>query len=434
VRRAIREMSQPPASPFRRYPDFSLLLLGRFLSTVGMLTQSVTLGWQVYSVARLEHSVEYSSFLVGMIGLVQFVPMFAFVLLAGETADRYDRRKILMACCLLGCLCSASLAVNAAMEQPSLSAIFAVAALFGVGRAFTMPASASLGPMLVPREVLPRAIGWNTLAMQTGMIVGPWLGGVLCAVSVPASYATAGALYLAAGVVVWFIGGNTKPNHQGGGRLKLIAEGLSYVWSNKTVFGAISLDLFAVLLGGVTALLPVFARDVLQIGPDGFGLLRSGPAIGGGLMALALSTRPIQRDAGFWMLVSVAVYGVATIVFALSTWVMLSMVALAALGAADAVSVFVRQSLVQILTPDAMRGRVTAVSSLFISASNELGEFESGVAARFLGPVGAALFGGVGSIALTGVWAKLFPALRDAHLDTARVEMPAKPQRTSPTI
>jgi hypothetical protein len=186
------------------------------------------------------------------------------------------------------------------------------------------------------------------------------------------------------------------------------------------------LDLFAVLLGGVTALLPVFARDILHIGPDGFGLLRSGPAIGGGLMALALSTRPIQRDAGFWMLVSVASYGLATIIFAVSTWVSVSMVALAALGAADAVSVFVRQSLIQIVTPDPMRGRVTAVSSLFISASNELGEFESGVAARFLGPVGAAIFGGVGSIALTGIWARLFPALRTAHLDTVRTEMPAK--------
>lgn len=426
-------MSRAIASPFLRYPDFSLLLLGRFLSTVGMLTQSVTLGWQVYSVARLEHSVEYSSFLVGMIGLVQFVPMFAFVLLAGETADRYDRRKILIACCLLGCFCSTSLALNAGMENPSLTVIFAVAALFGVGRAFTMPASASLGPMLVPREILPRAIGWNTLAMQVGMVFGPWLGGVLCAVSVPAAYGAAGVLYLLAGIAVWFIAGNTKPEHKGGARLKLIAEGLAYVWSNKTVFGAISLDLFAVLLGGVTALLPVFARDVLHIGPDGFGLLRSGPAIGGGLMALALSTRPIQRDAGFWMLVSVAAYGLATIIFALSTWVALSMLALAALGAADAVSVFVRQSLVQIVTPDPMRGRVTAVSSLFISASNELGEFESGVAARFLGPVGAAIFGGVGSIALTGIWAKLFPALRNAHLDTARVEMPAKPKEVSST-
>jgi MFS family permease len=419
-------MSQAKELPFLRYPDFSLLLVARFLSSVAMLTQSVTLGWQVYSLARLDHSIEYSSFLVGMIGLAQFVPMFAFVLLAGETADRYDRRKILIACCALQVVCSASLALLADMERPSLVGIFAVAALFGVGRAFTMPASASMAPMLVPREVLPRAIGWNTLAMQGGMVLGPWLGGLLCAISVPAAYGTSALLYVAAGVAVSFIAANTQPDHKGGARLKLIAEGLAYVWSNKIVFGAISLDLFAVLLGGVTALLPVFARDILHIGPDGFGLLRSGPAIGGGLMALALSTRPIQRDAGFWMLVSVAAYGFATIIFAVSTWIWVSMVALAALGAADAVSVFVRQSLIQIVTPDPMRGRVTAVSSLFISASNELGEFESGVAARFLGPIGAAIFGGVGSIALTGVWAKMFPALRDAHLDTARTEIPPK--------
>jgi MFS family permease len=419
-------MSQAKELPFLRYPDFSLLLVARFLSSVAMLTQSVTLGWQVYSLARLDHSIEYSSFLVGMIGLAQFVPMFAFVLLAGETADRYDRRKILIACCALQVVCSASLALLADMEQPSLVGIFAVAALFGVGRAFTMPASASMGPMLVPREILPRAIGWNTLAMQGGMVLGPWLGGLLCAISVPAAYGTSAGLYVAAGIAVSFIAANTQPDHKGGARLKLIAEGLAYVWSNKIVFGAISLDLFAVLLGGVTALLPVFARDILHIGPDGFGLLRSGPAIGGGLMALALSTRPIQRDAGFWMLVSVAAYGFATIIFAVSTWIWISMVALAALGAADAVSVFVRQSLIQIVTPDPMRGRVTAVSSLFISASNELGEFESGVAARFLGPIGAAIFGGVGSIALTGVWAKMFPALRDAHLDTVRTEIPPK--------
>ena len=419
-------MSQARELPFLRYPDFSLLLVARFLSSVAMLTQSVTLGWQVYSLARLDHSIEYSSFLVGMIGLAQFVPMFAFVLLAGETADRYDRRKILIACCALQVVCSASLALLADMEQPSLVGIFAVAALFGVGRAFTMPASASMAPMLVPREILPLAIGWNTLAMQGGMVLGPWLGGLLCAISVPAAYGTSAALYVAAGVAVSFIAANTQPDHKGGARLKLIAEGLAYVWSNKIVFGAISLDLFAVLLGGVTALLPVFARDILHIGPDGFGLLRSGPAIGGGLMALALSTRPIQRDAGFWMLVSVAAYGFATIIFAVSTWIWISMVALAALGAADAVSVFVRQSLIQIVTPDPMRGRVTAVSSLFISASNELGEFESGVAARFLGPIGAAIFGGVGSIALAGMWAKMFPALRDAHLDTVRTEIPPK--------
>ncbi len=252
--------------------------------------------------------------------------------------------------------------------------------------------------------------------MQTGMVLGPWLGGVLCAVSVPLSFAAAGALYIVAGLAVFSIRANTKPDHAGGARLTLIAEGLAYVWSNKVVFGAISLDLFAVLLGGVTALLPVFARDILHIGAEGFGLLRSAPAIGGGLMALALSMRPIHRDAGFWMLCAVAVYGAATVVFAVSNWVWVSMLALALLGAADSVSVFVRQSLVQILTPDPMRGRVSAVSSLFISASNELGEFESGVAARILGPIGAAIFGGVGSVVLTGLWAHMFPSLRRAHL------------------
>ena len=316
-------MSQSITLPslLKRYPNFSFLLLGRFLSTVAMLTNSVTLGWQVYSVARLDHSVAQSSFLVGMIGLVQFLPMFALVLLAGETADRYDRRKILMACIGLQLVCSGTLAAIATAARPSLIAIFAVAAVFGIARAFTMPASASLGPMLVPREVLPRAIGVNSLAMQTGMVLGPWLGGVLCAVSVPLSFAAAGALYLVAGIAVFLIRANTKPDHAGGARLTLIAEGLAYVWSNKVVFGAISLDLFAVLLGGVTALLPVFARDILHIGAEGFGLLRSAPAIGGGLMALALSMRPIHRDAGFWMLCAVAVYGVATVVFAMSTWI-----------------------------------------------------------------------------------------------------------------
>jgi MFS family permease len=421
-------MSQPTAAKFNLlvYPNFCFLLLARFLSSVAMLTQSVTLGWQVYSIARLSYSVGHSSLLVGMIGLMQFLPMFALVLLAGETADRYDRRKILLGCITLQLVCSSTLALIATSSHPSLVAIFAMAGVFGVARAFTMPTSASLGPMLVPREILPRAIGFNSLTMQVGMVIGPWVGGVLCAVSVPAAYATAGAIYFVAGVALFFIRANTKPNHAGGARLSLIAEGLAYVWSNRVVFGAISLDLFAVLLGGVTALLPVFARDILHIGAHGFGLLRSAPAIGGGLMALTLSLRPIHRDAGFWMLCAVAAYGVATVVFAVSTWLAVSMLALAVLGAADSISVFVRQSLVQLLTPDEMRGRVSAVSSLFISASNELGEFESGVAARFLGPIGAAIFGGVGSVALTGVWAYLFPSLRKAHLS---VDMP-EPART----
>jgi MFS family permease len=419
-----------PANPARfflfNHREFSFLLLARFLSTVAMLTQSVTLGWQVYSIARLHYGVEHSSFLVGMVGLVQFLPMFALVLLAGETADRYDRRKILLACFAVQVGISIALALLAASSQPSLVPIFALAAIFAVGRAFTMPTVAALGPMLVPRAILPRAIGFSSVIMQTGFVMGPWIGGLLCAVSVPASYGAAGVIYLLAGVAILLIRADTKPSHAGGKRLTLIAEGLAYVWSNRVVFGAISLDLFAVLLGGVTALLPVFARDVLHIGADGFGLLRSAPAIGGGLVALTLSFRPVHRDAGFWMLCAVAVYGVATVVFAVSTWLALSLFALAVLGAADAVSVFVRQSLIQLLTPDPMRGRVSAVSSLFISASNELGEFESGVAARFLGPIGAAIFGGVGSVTLTVVWAYLFPSLRKAHLSVEHEHAPAR--------
>lgn len=388
--------------------------LGRVLSTLAMFSQSVTLGWQVYAIARQSHSVEQSALLVGIVGLAQFLPLFALTLIAGQTADRHDRRRILLASTAAQLLCALALAVEATTAQPSLLAIFSLSALIGVARAFIMPASSALGPMLVPAPLLPRAIAWNSLGMQIGMVLGPLIGGLLCAVSVPVSYGFSAALYLLAALVFLRIRGHTRPAHHGGSRRAMIKEGLHYIWSNKLVFGAISLDLFAVLLGGVTALLPVYARDILHIGPDGFGLLRSGPAIGGGLIAIALSVRPIQRHAGPWMLGAVAVFGLATIVFAISTLVALSMAALIVLGAADMISVYVRQSLVQIVTPDAMRGRVSAVSGLFISASNELGEFESGVAARFLGPVGAALLGGVGSIVVTVAWVKLFPALRKA--------------------
>ena len=397
-----------------RNREYARYWLGRVLSTIAMFSQSVTLGWQVYAIARASHSVEESALLVGIVGLAQFLPLFALTLIAGQTADRHDRRRILLASTVVQLLCALSLAAVASLPHPPLLAIFSLSALIGVARAFIMPASSALGPMLVPAPLLPRAIAWNSLGMQTGMVFGPWIGGLLCAVSVPVSYGFSATLYLLAALVFLMIRTNTRPTYNSGSRRAMIREGLHYIWTNKLVFGAISLDLFAVLLGGVTALLPVYARDILHIGPDGFGLLRSGPAIGGGLVAIALSLHPIHRRAGPWMLGAVAVYGLSTIVFAVSKIVALSMAALIILGAADMISVYVRQSLVQIVTPDAMRGRVSAVSGLFISASNELGEFESGVAARFLGPVGAALLGGFGSIAVTLAWVKLFPALRKA--------------------
>jgi MFS family permease len=395
------------------HPNYALLLSARLLSTMAMLIQSVTLGWQVYDIARIDHSVEQSSFLVGMIGLVQFVPMLAMTLPAGESVDRYDRRKILQLCLALQIVCSVALAWLALDTHPSLVSIFGIAAFLGISRAFAMPATSAMAPMLVPREVLPRAIAWSTLAMQFGMVIGPWIGGILAARSVGGAYATSAAFFVLAELALAFIRAETRPEYNGNAsRLTMIREGLTYVWTNKVVFGAISLDLFAVLLGGVTSLLPVFARDVLNIGAEGFGVLRSATAIGGGAMALYLSFRPLQRRAGMWLLGAVAVFGAATIIFALSPWLSLSLIALAVAGAADSISMFVRHSIVQLLTPDAMRGRVAAVSSVFISASNELGEFESGVAARLIGPIGAAIFGGVGSIAVTGLWARHFPALR----------------------
>lgn len=400
-----------------RHHAFTLYWTGRFLTTLATLMQSVAIGWQVYAIARLTRGVEESSFLVGMVGLVQFLPMFVLALLAGETADRYDRRKILLSCSCMQVIGATALAVVALQPDPSLTILFLIASLFGVSRAFSMPAGSALSPKLVPHTIMPQAVAWNTLSVQGGMVLGPWLGGLLCASSPFVAYAVADVLYVISSFVAIALicmPIDAKANHKSGSRLTMIREGLAYLWSSKIVFGAISLDLFAVLLGGATALLPVYARDILHVGADGFGLLRAGPALGGGLVTLVLSVNPIKRYAGPWMLWAVAAFGVATTLFAVSTLLWFSILMLVVLGAADSISVFVRQSLVQIVTPDPMRGRVSAVSGLFISASNELGEFESGVAARLMGPIVATIFGGVGSIVITGLWAKLFPALRRA--------------------
>lgn len=395
-------------------PDYLRFWLSRVASTLGVQIQSVALGWQVYAVARETMNVAQSAFFVGMIGLAAFIPVFLLALPAGEAADRYDRKTILRLCYAGEILTALALVAASTLGFATLPFLLAVAVAFGTSRAFMGPAGTALGPMLVPRSLLPRAIALNSLAWQGASIVGPALGGLLVALSPAASYAGAAGLYLFALACIQGIRGNTRPEVNPGSRWALMKEGLAYVWTNKIVFGAISLDLVAVLLGGATALLPVFARDVLHVGPEGFGLLRAGPAIGATLVAVYLARHPIRRRAGPVMFAGVAAFGLATIVFGLSTSLPLSVVALAVLGGADMLSVYVRQTLVQIVTPDAMRGRVAAVSSLFIGASNELGEFESGVVARFLGPVGAAVFGGVGAVLATGLWARLFPDLRKA--------------------
>ena len=412
-------MSPAPDPPYStrdllRQRNFMLFWVARMIATLGVQIQSVALGWQVYAVARQDYSVAESAFFVGMIGLASFTPVFLLALPAGEAADRYDRKALLLICFAGEIATAVLLAAAAAFHFATLPLLLGVAVAFGASRAFMQPAATALGPMLVPRSLLPRAIAWNSLAWQGASIAGPAIGGVLVAWSATASYcATAGLLTLASLFVV-AVAGDTRPQVQPGSRWALMKEGMAYVWANKIVFGAISLDMFAVLLGGAGALLPVFARDVLHVGPEGFGMLRASPALGATLVAIYLANSSIKRHAGIVMLAGVAVFGAMTVVFGLSRYLPLSVAALAILGGADMLSVYVRQTLVQLTVPDAMRGRVAAVSSLFIGASNELGEFESGVVARFLGPVGAAVFGGVGAMVVTGVWARLFPVLRKA--------------------
>ena len=412
-------MTSPPApsstAALLRQRPFLLFWGARFATILAAQAQAVTIAWQVYAVARIGGAtVKEAAFDVGMIGLAQFIPLFLLTLISGEVADRYDRRIICAICLGVEAVSAATLAYLAWSGSTALWPIFTVAAAFGSARAFYNPASTAMGPMLVPRDLLPRAIAWNSLAWQGASIAGPALGGLLCALSSAISYEVSLGLYLVSAVGLLLININTKTATQPGSRIELIKEGLAYVWSNKIVFGAISLDLFAVLLGGATALMPVYARDVLHVGAEGFGVLRAGPAIGATIVAIALTVRPIKHKAGIFMFTGVAIFAVATLVFAVSKSMTLSVAALAILGGADMLSVYIRQTLIQIVTPDVMRGRVAAVSVLFIGASNELGEFESGVVARLIGPIGAALFGGWGALIVTGTWAWLFPALRKA--------------------
>jgi MFS family permease len=401
------------ASLLARRP-YVLFLAGRSLGTLATGSQSVVIAWEIYELARQTMSLAEAAFVVGMIGLAQFLPLFALTLIAGETADRHDRRSILALCYLAQLLISAGLAVRSAIGG-GLWPIFALAGVFGCARAFFQPTASALGPMLVPLWLLPRAIATNSLTNQLALILGPALGGLLCVASPVLGYAVSAGLYATSACCALLIRADTRPPiepHRS--RVDQIREGLIYLWGNKLVLGAISLDLFAVLLGGAVGLLPVFARDVLAVGPEGFGILRASPSVGAVIMATYLAHRPIRTRAGIKMLLAVGLFGVMTVVFAYSRWLPLSMFALAVLGGADMVSVFTRQSLVQIATPDRMRGRVSAVATLFIGASNELGEFESGVTARILGPVAAVAFGGFGAMAVTALWAWLFPSLRRA--------------------
>jgi MFS family permease len=404
-----------PSHPFA-IRDFRFYWVARLASTIGQMAMVIVIGWQVYDIARRTMDTHHAALQLGLIGVVQFVPLFVLTLVTGWTADRIDRRHIARASIALEMLCAAVLGFLAWSHATSLPALFAIAGLLGVARAFAGPALGALAPNLVPREILPRAIAMSSIAWQSGAIAGPALGGYLYSFAPFAPYATAGGLFvLSLGCMFMIrpiarteIGGSRNP-------WKQMVDGLHYVRENKLVLGAISLDLFAVLLGGATAMLPVFARDILHSGPTGLGHLRAAPAVGATLTALWFAWRPLKHDVGVKMLAAVGIFGAATIGFGLSRVMPLSLLCLALLGAADMFSVYVRQSLIQLYTPNEMRGRVGAVSSLFISASNELGEAESGFLAALIGPVAAVVGGGAGAILVTLLWARWFPELRRAR-------------------
>ena len=399
-----------------RIPAFRAYWIARLAATIAQMAMVIVIGWQVYDIARATMDVNAAALRLGLIGVVQFVPLFALSLVAGWTADRVDRRYIARAAVALELVCAATLAIVTYADAMSLYWLYGIAALLGVARAFAGPALGALAPNLVPAKILPNAIALSSIAWQSGTVVGPAIGGYLYAVSPVTPYEASAVLFAVSLIGLFLIKPVERPARvKGGNPWAEVGDGLTYVRRNRLVLGAISLDLFAVLLGGATAMLPIFARDILHAGPEGLGHLRAAPAVGATLTAVWFAFRPLKTNVGVKMLVAVAVFGGSTILFGLSRSMPLSLACLFLLGAADMLSVYVRQSLIQIYTPDAMRGRVGAVSTLFISASNELGEAESGFLAALVGPVVGVVGGGIGAILVVGLWAWRFPELRLAR-------------------
>ena len=414
-------------------PNFRAYWLSRFTGTIALSSTAIVIGWQVYNIARETMDIRQASFLLGMIGLAQFVPLFLLTPVVGLVADTNDRRWIVRGTTCLLLLAAAMLGYLTWADRLSLVALFGAAVIFGIARAFAGPAYSALAPNLVPRESLPTAIAVSSIAWQVGTIAGPSVGGLLYAIHPDIAYATATGLFAVALGMIFLIGPVPQPPAQADHRpFARIVEGFQYVRRNRLVLATITLDLFAVLLAGATALLPVFARDILHVGSFGLGILAAGMGIGAAVTAIWFSVRPMTTDVGMKMLIAVVIFGLAILTFGLSRYFWLSVAALVVAGGADMVSVYVRQSLIQLHTPDAMRGRVSAVSQLSISASNELGEAESGLLSSVLGPVGAVVFGGIGAIAMTLAWARLFPELKAAK-SFDLPETPARPLETLTT-
>ena len=417
-------------------PDFRRYWLARFLAVIATMSMVVVIGWQVYDIARTDYgmSPKEAAFQLGLLGLFQFVPLALLTPVAGWAADRFERRRVAICANMIDAGAALALGLLTYYDALNLPLLFLLAAMHGTARVFVGPSMGAIAPNIVPPESLPRAIALSSIAWQSASVVGPAIGGLMYAHNASSSYWMTVALLVASSLTVAMVRPVYPPPMDAAKHpIRLMIEGLKYTFSERFLLGAITLDLFAVLLAGATALLPVYARDILHVGPDGLGQLRAAPALGAAIVAIYLAFKPLKHNVGVKMLWAVVVFGIATIGFGFSHVIgdtafgdaeieMLDMAAsmavalsmLVILGAADMLSVYVRSSLVQLNTPDAMRGRVSSVSGLAISASNELGELQSGFAAALLGPVGAVVFGGAGAIMVTGIWAKLFPELKNA--------------------
>lgn len=399
-------MAESSAPVIYRDRDFSFYVSARFLSTVAMQVQSVAIGWQIYAIA-------HTPLALGLVGLCEFVPMFLLTLPAGEIADRFNQRRVLAIAQVVQAACAGLFLLFSLIAPRNVLPFYGVLVLFGAARGFSGPAGQSLLAFLVPPEKLARSIALGSSAFTTAVIAGPALGGFLFVLGPIATYSVCLSGFLLAGILYGGLGGRRVVHGATeASRWERVKEGIRFVRERPVVLGAMSLDLFAVLLGGAVALLPIYARDILHTGPVGLGILRSAPAVGAALTAFSLSRWPVTRNSGIKMFAAVALFGVATVIFGLSTNFYLSLAALFVTGATDMVSVFVRSTLVQFATPDPMRGRVSAVNMLFIGASNELGEFESGITAAWFGTVPAVIVGGLGTLGVVAIWMWLFPPLR----------------------
>jgi len=389
-----------------QHAEFRLFAASRLAGIAAAQIQSVVVAWVVYQITG-------DPLHLGMVGLFIFLPSILFLLLTGQTADRYDRRWVMAISYMVAGATSMALMVMVWAGVHNLWVIYSLIFIYGTARAFSFPAGQAILPNLVPRRHFANAVALNSSIFQTATIGGPMLGGVLVTAGSAFAFGVAGACYLLSAFLLLFLKKHKAVATGTRVTLQSLFSGFRYIWQEKTVLGAISLDLFAVLLGGATALLPIYASDILDVGPRGFGFLRSMPGLGAVVTALYVARWPVNKRMGAKMLVAVAIFGIATVAFGYSTNLWFSLACLFVMGSSDMISVYVRQTLVQLETPDEMRGRVSAVNSVFIGASNELGEFESGLLARAVGTVGAVVVGGVGTIAIAALWAWLFPTLRD---------------------